>query len=409
MPYKLDDHQVQRCLQDIEDSSLCYKDVDFLTICNDDIRHYGEPGGEKRRAFQMKVGYYKKWPVQKYVAFLDENGVTPSATTLRFLREAPPQEQMRGEDEDEAEEQRDDGDGDDDDGMDGLASDLDRMAMEDDAADANPPAPPPAPASTPNRSPPSHAAARSPMVSPPPFKSPARATARMSPARYGSPPRARRTLARFGSPVRAPAPTLDFQTVYGGGDTEPNGSAANPFCILVDSTRPERHREFDIERVVKIKHNGFEYNRYHVHTPIAVPDYDHWEAFIPQELPKHLRKYKNRAILVRGPAQSFWLRNNTRYHRKQECEQTLNSHKGTHLEIEQDPDRFFKWILLVWRSAVVLDNSTFSGHPTKIDKTLVSMEAEAEDYDNETGKKLYGMNVFWRIAEKYGSRQLEDI
>jgi hypothetical protein len=36
------------------------------------------------------------------------------------------------------------------------------------------------------------------------------------------------------------------------------------------------------------------------------------------------------------------------------------------------------------------------------------MQALANDIDNETGKNLYGMGVFWRIAEKYGSRQLED-
>jgi hypothetical protein len=127
-----------------------------------------------------------------------------------------------------------------------------------------------------------------------------------------------------------------------------DGTNKNPYVVFVDPTRPERNREFDVERVCKIKHNGYEYNGYHVRTPIAVPDYDKWEAHVPTELPRHFRgKYSRRALLVKGPAQSFWIRNQERYYKKlMWCAQTADSHTGTHLEIEADPSRFYTWYLL---------------------------------------------------------------
>jgi hypothetical protein len=183
----------------------------------------------------------------------------------------------------------------------------------------------------------------------------------------------------------------------------------NPCVVFVDPTRPERNREFDIERVCKIKHNGYEYNGYHVRTPIAVPDYNNWEAHVPTELPRHFRgKYIRRALLVKGPAQSFWIRNQERYHKKLTCAQTVDSHSRTHLEIEADPTSFYMWYLLLWVNCVILDNHVFSSHPTEVEKKLVPLEVGISNDDNETGKLLYGMAVFWRIAKKYGSCQVED-
>jgi hypothetical protein len=127
-----------------------------------------------------------------------------------------------------------------------------------------------------------------------------------------------------------------------------DGTKKNPYVLFVDPTRPKRNREFDIERVCNIKHNGYEYNGYHVYMPIAVPDYNNWDAHVPTELPRHFRgKYIRRALLVKGPTQSFWIRNQERYYKKlMWCAQTADSHTGTHLEIEADPSRFYTWYLL---------------------------------------------------------------
>jgi hypothetical protein len=78
------------------------------------------------------------------------------------------------------------------------------------------------------------------------------------------------------------------------------------------------------------------------------------------------------------------------------------------LEIEADPSRFYAWYLLLWVNCAILDNHVFSSHPTEVKNKLVPLEVGICDDDNETGKLLYGMAVFWRIAEKYGSRQVED-
>jgi hypothetical protein len=126
--YELSKTKIEQVLQDIEDATESYLDVDFRSICNDDFHLYGDPGGEKRRAFQIKVGYFKKWPVQKYVAYLDENDVSPSASMLCLLRKAPAQPTV-AEDQDEFFEARDDhgndNDGNDDDGMGDLERELD--------------------------------------------------------------------------------------------------------------------------------------------------------------------------------------------------------------------------------------------------------------------------------------------
>jgi hypothetical protein len=44
----------------------------------------------------------------------------------------------------------------------------------------------------------------------------------------------------------------------------------------------------------------------------------------------------------------------------------------------------------------------------EVEKKLVPLEVGICDDGNETGKLLYGMAIFGRIAEKCGSRQVED-
>jgi hypothetical protein len=43
-----------------------------------------------------------------------------------------------------------------------------------------------------------------------------------------------------------------------------DGTKNNKYVVFVDPTHPKRNREFDIERVCEIKHNGYKYNGHHV-------------------------------------------------------------------------------------------------------------------------------------------------
>jgi hypothetical protein len=391
----LDPFQLKQLLQDVEAKDMDRKEVSLLNICNDDKRLYGTKGSDIRRAYQLKFNYIKGWPIDRYIDCLELHGVAPSATTLRLLRltpeaneEVPTVEEATSpsnmEDEDPGEDIED--------AFGGLSIQDDDDYEEEASTSIVFASPVRKTRTTPTRTP-----TRTPNLAGTDYKRTPGRTPRtpMSPPKYRSPSLAESSISTF-----------TYSSVTNGRE---DGTKKNPYTVFVDPSHPERNREFDIERVGKIKHNGYEYNGYHVRTPIAVPDYIHWKAFIPTELPRHLRgKFIKRAMLVKGPAHNFWIRNPTRYHMKQSCLQTSASHTGTQLEIEQDTDRFYSWYLLLWVNCVVLDNQVFSTHPTEVEKKLVAMECEVTDDDNETGKHLYGMAVCWRIAEKYGSRQVED-
>jgi hypothetical protein len=61
------------------------------------------------------------------------------------------------------------------------------------------------------------------------------------------------------------------------------GSRANPHIIHVDPEFPERHWEFDIEFVERMKHGDYSRSGFHIRTKVGLKDPDLWSAAMYQE------------------------------------------------------------------------------------------------------------------------------
>ena len=88
------------------------------------------------------------------------------------------------------------------------------------------------------------------------------------------------------------------------------------------------------------------------------------------------------------------------------CEATQTAHTASQLAIDEDrPERIYQYWLLVWPEGTILDNYILSGHATDVTMTLVPMESKANT--NCFDKKILGLAIYWKIAEKYSGRQVE--
>jgi hypothetical protein len=406
----LDQYLLKQLLQDVEETNLPRDEVNLLTICKNDERLYGEKGSDMRRSVQFKFGYMKKWSIHKYVALLDSLGVNPSAVTQAIFRDTAPidEEEPVPESSDYYEEEDFTSSGIDqqDEGADiaDVAARFAGVTMAADSEDND---------EDDNLTMGSAA---------PRFRSPVQKnkpkyrhrTTSKTPERLVRPPREpSRTPDRlFRSPsvvVEAVevsmVSTCSDETMRSG-----DGRKEFPYVVDVDPTHPERNHIFDIERSNTV-HNAHEHLAYHIRCAIPCPDYDLWEATIPKMLPRKLRGYTKRAMLVKGPSQPSWLRDVKRYHAKldkqdKSCPETERRHTNTSLEIAKNPERAHSYWLLLWPAGVVLDNQILSNHPTEVEKGIVPMEIDASE--NEFKKILFGMAIYWRIAEKYGGTQVQD-
>jgi hypothetical protein len=179
-----------------------------------------------------------------------------------------------------------------------------------------------------------------------------------------------------------------------------DGTKEHPYIVVVDLKFPERNRKFGIERVSNISHASYTRNAFHIRLPVAVPDYDQWDATIPNKYPI----LRQRVVEISGPSMCFWTRHTERYHTKLDCEATKKKHAVTELEIIRNPLRQRAHWLLVFPECITLDNQVFSSDLVNVDTGFNPMTSEP----NETAcnKKLYGMAVSWIIAE-IGGNQFE--
>jgi hypothetical protein len=405
----MDQDQLKQLLQDVEETNLPRDEVNLLTICKNDERLYGEKGSDMRRAVQFKFGYMKKWSIHKYVALLDSLGVSPSSVTQAIFRDTPPvdEEEPVPESSDYYEEEDFDSSGIDQQDEEANIADVAARfagvtmtdAEDDEASDDNL----------------TIGSARTGKK----FRSPLQKnkpkychTNSRTPERLVRPPREpSRTpdrLLRTPSVVESSVSsvsTCSDETMRSG-----DGRKEFPYIVDVDPTHPERNHIFDIERCSTV-HNAHEYLAYHIRATIPCPDYDLWEATIPKMLPRNLRSYTKRTMLVKGPSQPSWLRDVKKYHAKLEkqkksCPETERRHTNTSLEIAKNPEYVHSYWLLLWPAGVVLDNQILSNHPTEVEKGVVPMEVGTNE--NEFKKDPFGMAIYWRIAEKYGGTQVED-
>ncbi|KAL7567072.1 hypothetical protein ACA910_002796 [Epithemia clementina (nom. ined.)] len=142
--------------------------------------------------------------------------------------------------------------------------------------------------------------------------------------------------------------------------TRQDGTLSNPWIVQVDLSKPDHNLAFDIQAVEGIDQDTmFLRNGFHIRKSVAAPDYDLWEATIPMNFE---RQWHGRLVLIKGPAQDFWIRSCERYHGagKVACKATKKAHSATEIAIDNSEDCFWAYYLLVFPPSILLDNQIFS-------------------------------------------------
>lgn len=383
MPTKsLEDHQIKALLHDVEAEDLDREDIVFKNICKRDAIQYGAAGSDLRRKYQKHWTYVKAMSIERYVEYLEEHGVPPSATSSNFLRTRGTEKNKEKEGEEvdskipssaskvnKVNTSKVVNDDDDDDwkiNEDDLDLDFEGLNLLDDDDNEN--------------------------FDGNVLKNKTPTTVKYSPHR-GAPG----SLTPFGNESKMVGELMATS----------NGTKDKPWIVIVNLGHPERNREFDIEFVQGMKAGTHQYNGYHIRMAVDPNDVMRYKAHLPigSDINRGLRDILKRSVIVKGPSNPSWLRNSELYHKKSACDITKRAHKGTELEISRDPKRKDQYWLLIFPRSTVLDNQVFSGHPTDLKRNVVPMEIKGSS--NEFGKTIYGLAIYWVIAEKYGGRQIE--
>lgn len=129
-----------------------------------------------------------------------------------------------------------------------------------------------------------------------------------------------------------------------------------------------------------------------------------WDAFIPTNMPP---SFAHRTVVFKGPARSFWLADNRRFHdnvRETElCTTTFNANANVDIEHAKDPTRHFAYWMLVLPKNIVFDNRIFSRDTHEIDPGFTGLMV-TEKQTGDLGKKLYGLAITWRIGLQGGTQ-----
>jgi hypothetical protein len=335
---QLQPYLIKQLLEDLENSGQSRDQCNFLSICNQYPRNYGAAGSKVRRLLQKKFQKVKEKPLDKYLSYLRLHGVNPGFQTQL----AQTEEESKG---DTAEEEDDD-----------CSSSGSKMFSNDDDDNL------------------ANSFEHLSVVATPP--------------RQPLPP----------TPPRPSISVSSTPSISLLGKIQ-NGTKQHPYVMHVDLAYPERNQEFCIERVSSICHNSYSRKGLHIRRAVPVSDFDRWEAYIPNGYPAEL---DFRLVLIKGPSQNFWLRDSERYHKKLNCDATLNAHKATEIEIENDESRQNSYWLLVFPKDVVLDNQIFSGDANNVDADWNDQRVNSNE--NKSGKELYGIVMMWKIGEIGGRR-----
>mgnify|MGYP000102243820 CR=1 FL=1 len=181
-----------------------------------------------------------------------------------------------------------------------------------------------------------------------------------------------------------------------------DGTYEYPFVHIVNQEYPERNNGFDIILVPEIEHRSHTRDAFHIRKTVSVGNSEDWEAFLPSA---RFPTLADRAIMVRGPSQDFFIKDTARYHANKaniECAPTEKKHSATEQAIEDDPSRKLEHTLLVFKKGIKLENHIFSDDAVFIDVEVNDMTAP---YDND-GEVIDVMatTLFWRIAIAGGSK-----
>jgi hypothetical protein len=396
----------QAFLSDIEKIGLSFEEINLTQLCDKKELIYGTPSSDTRRAIQKHFYRLRQRSLKNYQKLLKKYSIVPGPFTFHRIRDAAdtPTKTSPTTADDESNK----------DIIEELeaAEELIESASEssisfeediesrqfEDLCTVGLRSPPvlhkmmTTPTRTPNRTP-----NRTPIRTPNRKKAP-------SVASY------------LASPV--PAPTLEVNSFTEEEEDDAAythldfrcqlGTKDQPFIVMANPDYPERNGPtFNICRLEEIEHKDYEHQGFHIRLSTDLPDYKEWEAFIPnpQEYPSLIPLY-GRIIMFKGPSRPFWLRSFHRYHldkKKIDCEVTKKVHEKMDTAIEGDPERHHQYHLVVFKPGTSLDNSVFSSN-NSVDRNINSMKMETKDEDNDFGTKIYGMSLWWRVAEAGGTR-----
>jgi len=181
-----------------------------------------------------------------------------------------------------------------------------------------------------------------------------------------------------------------------------DGTIEYPFIHIVNQEYPERNHGFDIVLVPEIEQRRHTRDAFHIRKTVSVQNSEDWEAFLPSA---RFPTLADRAIMVRGPSQDFFIKDTARYHADKDiiaCAPTEKKHSATEQAIDDDPSRKLEHTLLVFKKGIKLENHIFSDDAVYIDVEVNDMTAP---YDND-GEVIdvQGTTLFWRIAVAGGSK-----
>ena len=429
-------------IEDIEEIGLPLKDISLVQLCDKKSHIYGGPSTETRRAIQKFFQKLKKRPIKSYHKLLVDFEVTPGPNTFHRLRtENATNKTTPGNDggEEEAAEEEDQTTVDvssvvepsiADPTEQTVAESKEEVVPEEFVLAVKPTVESTCDSSVNNTSTENGEAEEAPRTSGQEISEilqkfnsfcfdPQQTNANLEMMSPNKPPPPALMFGSITSPVPTPSltDTDDSTEVMEKDDVAESilnfrfqfGTKRHPFIIMVNTYYPERNGPlFDIVKFEDVEYNDYEHGGYHIRVSCDLPDYEAYEATIPSpdEFPVWLPLF-GRIVLFRTPSRSFWIRDHTRYHgdkKKIDCIVTKKVHEKTGTAIDEEPERQYSYHLAVFKPGTKLDNSIFSNNNMNVKRNHNGMRMEANNKDNAFEKKIYGMAVWWRIAEAGGTR-----
>jgi hypothetical protein len=181
-----------------------------------------------------------------------------------------------------------------------------------------------------------------------------------------------------------------------------DGTYEYPFIHIVNQEYPERNHGFDIVLVPEIEHRGHTRDAFHIRKTVSAGNTEDWEAFLPSTRYPTLA---DRAVMVRGPSQDFFIKNTEKYHEDVDnidCAPTKKKHSATEQAIKDDPSRQLEHTLLIFKKGIKLENHIFSDDAVFIDVEVNDMMTTIDNDGEEL--EIMGTTLFWCIAVAGGSK-----
>ena len=181
-----------------------------------------------------------------------------------------------------------------------------------------------------------------------------------------------------------------------------DGSLECPYIHIVDPEKPETGNGFEVALVPQVRIGNFMRSVFHIRRNTTQGMEDEWLAKIPR---KEFPALAHRSVLIRGPSQELWHRRPDLYHQDPICDQTETIHEIQQTAINMSLERKHSHWLLVLPKGTILENHIISHDSIYVSKgtqELVKAFETEDDDGNVELTTLYGMDVYWRIAEAGG-------